>query len=250
MAKRSNSQIVQVITAMRSNGGFATLGQLYSLLDFSKWETQTPEASVRRIVQDNQEFFKIRPGLWALTEHREFVLKKFQLDGFDTDTPNEDTQERTKAFTHTFYQGLIVEIGNMKHLETCVPSADQNKMYLDKRLKEIVTLERVYDFTYPEYLKKAKTIDVIWFNERRLPFAFFEVEHTTNIEHSLVKFCEFQDYHAKFYIVAEEVKRGQFNALLERTTFKPLKGRVVFHNYENLASQHTKMCELAEIETI
>ena len=52
-----------VIDAMRANGGYATLQQLNMLVDFSTWKTKTPEASIRRIVQENDEFFRIQPGL-------------------------------------------------------------------------------------------------------------------------------------------------------------------------------------------
>lgn len=40
----------------------------------------------------------------------------------------------------------------------------------------------MYEFTYPEILRKAKTVDTVWFNERKMPCAFYEVEHTTDIK--------------------------------------------------------------------
>ncbi len=55
-----------VIEVMRKNGGYATLRQLNSLVDVSTWGTKTPFASIRRIVQLNDEFFRIQPGLWTL----------------------------------------------------------------------------------------------------------------------------------------------------------------------------------------
>ena len=58
-----------VIQVMQKNGGYATLGYLYQhVRDVPgvEWKTQTPFASIRRIVQDPRYFFKIRPGLWAL----------------------------------------------------------------------------------------------------------------------------------------------------------------------------------------
>ena len=60
------SQEQQVINVLRKTGGYATLRRLNELVDFSTWATKTPEASVRRIVQDSHEIFKIQPGLWAL----------------------------------------------------------------------------------------------------------------------------------------------------------------------------------------
>lgn len=36
-------------------------------------------------------------------------------------------------------QGLIIEIGNMKHYATYVPAQDQNRKFLEKPLKDICT---------------------------------------------------------------------------------------------------------------
>ena len=68
-------QYEQVIKTMRENGGFATLGYLNNNVDVSKWKTKTPYASIRRIVQDNRFFFKIKPGLWALIKTKLSVEK-------------------------------------------------------------------------------------------------------------------------------------------------------------------------------
>jgi len=59
------TQEQQVIEVLRRAGGYATLRRLNELVDFSTWATKTPEASVRRIVQNSPEIFKIQPGLWA-----------------------------------------------------------------------------------------------------------------------------------------------------------------------------------------
>ena len=65
------TQELQVIDAMRQQGGYATLRRLNETMDFTAWKTLTPEASVRRIVQQSKAIFKIQPGLWALEECRE-----------------------------------------------------------------------------------------------------------------------------------------------------------------------------------
>ena len=69
------SQKDNVIEAMRRNGGYATFQQLNQIVDFSNWKTKTPQASIRQIVQIHDEFFRIKPGLWALTECKEYVLR-------------------------------------------------------------------------------------------------------------------------------------------------------------------------------
>ena len=69
----------QVIEAMESNGGYATLKQLNQLVDVSSWETKTPDATIRRIVQTNDEFFKIKPGLWGLEDDETFSEGKIKM---------------------------------------------------------------------------------------------------------------------------------------------------------------------------
>ena len=43
---------------------------LYHLVDTSSWATKTPNESIRRIVQNSNEIFRIQSGLWALEEFR------------------------------------------------------------------------------------------------------------------------------------------------------------------------------------
>ena len=57
------TQEQQVIEVLRKFGGYATLRRLNELVDFSTWKTKTPEASVRRIVQESSQIFKIQPGI-------------------------------------------------------------------------------------------------------------------------------------------------------------------------------------------
>ena len=71
----------QVIEVMRNSGGYATLKQLYELVDYSRWKTHTPEHSIRKIVQKSDEFFRVKKGVWALKECKESVLKRFATEG-------------------------------------------------------------------------------------------------------------------------------------------------------------------------
>jgi hypothetical protein len=243
------NQIEQVIALMRKLGGYATFRQLNTLLDFSTWKTQTPQASVRRIVQESRAFFKIRPGLWALEAEKISVLKKLQLD--ITSQNIEDQQNRELLFTHTYIQGVLVEIGNIRKMGTCVPAHDRNLRFLETPLSNLTTVKTIYKFTtYQQIFNCAKTVDVIWFNNRNMPQAFFEIEHTTNIKNSLEKFFELQDYFARFCIVASEYRKQQFDNIFERSMFAPLKDRVDFIDYETLINQYNKMSELEKVPKI
>jgi hypothetical protein len=231
-------QYEQVIETMRNNGGYSTLGDLNRLVDVSKWETKTPFASIRRIVQMEPYFFKIRPGLWALTECKNTVLEKFQIQ-------DSTKKENVERFTHSYYQGLLLEIGNMKGYRTYFPAQDKNKLYLEKPLYKIASNEML-DFSYPNLVLRAKTVDVIWFNERKMPYSFFEIEHSTDIHNSLLKFVDLRDFYSKFYIIADKAREREFNTKYELSAFSVLKKekRVEFRDYNYISDLHTKTAEL------
>ena len=233
MKEKKYTQTQQVIDTLRQHGGYATLGSLYHMVDTSTWATKTPQESIRRIVQKSPDIFKIQPGLWALEEMRDAVLKKFELK-----LGNAKSEEQ---FSHGYYQGLLVEIGKFRHQTTYIPAQDQNKLFVDKKLGEITDTTELPDFTYDVLKRKARTIDVIWFNERRMPSEFYEVEHTTDIKNSLSKFYELQDFNAGFYIVADNSRKNEFEDKLHVSIFAPIEKRVKFLNYQQVADLYEGM---------
>lgn len=220
------NQTTQVIEAMRKEGGYATLRRLNEIVDFSTWKTKTPEASVRRIVQQTKEIFKIQPGLWALEEMRNEVLGKFELKVGD--------KKSEEMFSHGYYQGLLVEIGKYRNKITYIPAQDKNRKFMGQPLSEITNTTDIPNFTYDNLLKKAKTVDVIWFNERNMPSDFYEVEHTTDIKNSLSKFYELQDFYANFYIVADQHRKEEFEDKLQVSMFQSIEKRVRFLDYQRV----------------
>lgn len=235
MGQKKYTQAQQVIDTLRKIGGYATLGDLYHLVDTKSWATKTPNESIRRIVQQSGEIFKIQPGLWALEECREEVMRKFDIE------PQEE--KSVERFTHGYYQGLIIEIGNMKHYTTYVPAQDQNRKFIEKPLKDICSTIHIPAFSYKELTDRARTVDVIWFNERNMPDTFFEVEHSTDIQNSITKFCDLQDFNSRFLIVAPQNRKEQFDKVISRTTFKDVKKRVSFSSYESIYRQYELMCK-------
>ena len=138
---------------------------------------------------------------------------------------------------------MIVEICNLKGFQTFIPAQDKNKPFSQKKLGDVVNLTEFYQFTYEEVLKQALTIDVTWFNERKYPSAFFEVEHSTDIHRSLLKFMEFQDFRVEFHIVADGHRKSEFESKLSLTAFAPIKKLVKFWNYDAVATLHSRMSE-------
>jgi hypothetical protein len=230
------TQESQVIEAIRAAGGYATSRRLNEMLDFSTWKTHTPEASVRRIVQNSKAIFRIRPGLWALEECRKNVLAKFELK-----TGNAQSEER---FTHAYYQGLLVEIGKYRNQRTYVPAQDKNRLFIGQPLGNVSDTVEMPPFTYESLLKRARTIVVIWFNERAMPSAFYEVEHTTDIKNSLSKFFELQDFYAGFYIVADKHRHKEYEDKLRTSMFAPLINRISFINYEQVVGLHEGLTKI------
>lgn len=233
-----------VVAVMENNGGYATLGFLnQNVLKIKgcEWKTKTPFASIRRIVQDKRFFFKIRPGLWALKSFR---------DKLPAEILPERNQPKAKQeeYNHTYYQGLLVEIGNLKRFQTFVPSQDRNKIYLGKKLGDLATVGDFYRFSYDTITQRARTIDVSWFNMRKMPEKVFEVEHSTDIQNSLLKFIELQDFYLNFCIIADEARKREFEAKLSLNAFAPIKRRTNFLSYFQLSDWHTKTYAITSLE--
>lgn len=228
-----------VIHVMEQNAGYATLAHLYEhTLDIPgvSWKTKTPFASIRRIVQNEKYFFRIQPGLWALNDYKNKLPFSANID---KGAPEECKRE----FSHSYYQGLLVEIGNLQNLSTFVPAQDQNKQFIDKKLKELITVKGIHEFGYSKFVNVAKTIDVSWFNDRSMPHTFIEVEHTTNFFNSLIKFVELQDYNVDFWIAAPGQRTREFHTKSDKAAFEPIENRVQFLSYEKISNLHSNLYE-------
>ncbi|MBI1282369.1 MAG: hypothetical protein GC179_29855 [Anaerolineaceae bacterium] len=232
---------------MKANGGYSTLAHIYKeVLKVPNviWNTKTPFKSVNRIVQTHKEFFRIRPGLWGLEEFRNRIPA--DVIGLDEQKDNKILNE----YGHSYYQGLLVEIGNWEKYLTFVPAQDTGRMYLNTKLGDITTLTHIPQFTYQGLVKRARTIDVIWFNNKQMamPIRMYEVEHTTDIQNSLLKFTDLQDFNIKFHIVANSVRKEEFERKRKYQGFKEIQDRLKFLSYENLAELHTKTAEYVTVK--
>lgn len=227
---KKETQEHQVIDTLRREGGYATLRRLNEIMDFSTWKTKTPEATVRRIVQLSKQIFRIQPGLWALEDYREQVLQKMDLK-----PGNKHSEEQ---FSHGYYQGLLVNIGKFHQHLTYIPAQDRNRKFINQRLGDIVDTTELPSFTHKELMRRAKTVDVIWFNEREMPSSFYEVEHTTDIKNSLSKFYELQDFFAGFYIVADSSRKVEYEDKLHVSMFKAIEKRVKFLDYNRVVEMY------------
>jgi hypothetical protein len=239
--KSSTTQHEQVITVMGKNGGYATLGYLYQNVDVSNWGTKTPFKSINRIVLDKRFFFRIRPGLWALNDMKDKVLETLSIE--------KNKGKKSEEFNHSYFQGLLIEVGNLKGFQTFVPNQDRGKLYLKRPLGEVSTLKSIYEFSYEVFIKRARTVDVIWFNDRQMPVSFFEVEHSTDFNNSLIKFSDLKDFHSSFCIVADSRRKREFESKISANVFKEMLKRISFMNYDELSTIHTNTYKLLKAET-
>ncbi len=130
------------------------------------------------------------------------------MQKFDLKVGNRQSEER---FSHGYYQGMLVEIGKYNKKETYVPAQDKNRIFLDKHLGDITDTVTLPPFTYESLLRKARTIDVIWFND-------------------------LQDFYAKFYIVADKSRENEFLDKLNASIFNAISKRVRFLKYEQIVN--------------
>lgn len=233
------TQAQAVIETIDKLGGIATLNQInqhiFEIGD-CVWKTKTPFASVRRIVQQTKGIYKIKPGLYALETHR----KRLEHDGIYVQTEKNENDESVKTFNHSYYQGLLLEIGRMRRLDTYVPNQDKHKKFLTTPLGSIRTLQSIPSYSYANLVARSSTIDVIWFNTNHMPHSFYEIEHTTDIQNSLLKFNDLQDFYVRMVIVANEKRRSEYVNKLNYTAFDSLRNnnRVSFLSYEDLDKQY------------
>ena len=246
------TQAQAVLETIEMLGGIATLNQINQnifKLEECKWGTKTPFASIRRIVRHTNGIYRIKPGLYALESHRQ----ELENNGIVVQNEHNQDSEIVQTFNHAYYQGLLLEMGKMRHLDTFVPDQDKNKHFLNQAvLGDLRTIQAIPEFTFPQLVKRSSTIDVIWFNDRHMPHSFFEVEHSTDIQNSLLKFNDLQDFAARMIIVADEKRHNEFKTKLGYSAFEKLShdNRVKFLNYTSLEAQYEQEFEKQKFDFV
>ncbi|HWP93257.1 MAG TPA: hypothetical protein VNN20_13770 [Thermodesulfobacteriota bacterium] len=246
MPIKQHEAVIQTIERL---GGVATLGQLYQevlKIPDCKWGTKTPFASIRRIVQLRPEIYKIKPGLYGLVKFR----KQNEAKGILSETKENRNSPELQISNHYYYQGLLLTLGNLKQFKTFAPNQDKNKRFLNKTLNDLRSLVKIPPFSYPELVKRSETIDVIWFNHRGMPHSFFEVETSTDIQSSLAKYYDLQDFYVRMFIVADKIRRRDYETKIKRFSFKEINDRVQFLDFESLVKQYEYAMGYEKLEVV
>jgi len=192
---------------------------------------------------------KIKPGLYGLKKMKAEIENR----GIIIETGKNIDSKEFQEFNHSYYQGLLLIVGKLKGLSTFVPNQDKNRKFYDERkLGDISSMNELPKYSYDNIVQRSSTIDVIWFNERNLPHSFFEVEHSTDIQNSLLKFNDLQDFYSRMIIVADNKRKADYLNKIKYSSFKDLSinNRVSFLDYESLNKQYESLIEQQSFEII
>lgn len=232
--------IMQIID---KNGGYAELSYIYdnAIAEYQNiFNEKNYKTNIRSLLQkENKNYFRIKPGMWALNESKSKLPKDIQ-DMIEK--PSISYYERETE--HARMQANLIYIGKSLNFTTYIYAQDRNRVFSKgKRLNDIVDLTKIPNFTYKEILKKIRTIDVVWFDDDisinniiyRYPEVVFEVESSTNFKESLNKFNYLKMLNIRrMYIIAPEKREEQFNKIIELEDYKDIRSRVKFLHYEDI----------------
>ena len=82
-----------------------------------------------------------------------------------------------------------------------------------------------------------------------MPSSCFEVEHSTDISNSLLKFVELQDFHTKFRIVADRRRQREFLQKMRYRAFSAVSDHLRFISYDELSDWHARTHQLHLVES-
>jgi hypothetical protein len=237
--------------AIIDNGYVATLKQIYETVPkYRQMSGNTPQKTIQAIVQNHNIgniFVRLklsdksikRTGLYGLTEFMDKIPQEY-----NPNVVKDETQQQ--AITHSYIQGMLLEIGNLRGLKTFSPASDKNKIYAGKTIGELATLERLPIFTYDKIVDITKNIDVVYVNERKYPSAIIEIEHTTNFKNSLLKFLELQDFRLEMKIVAPMERKQEFEKVISMSAFSSIAKHVKFVDYNAVTRLYDAQLKLFE----
>jgi hypothetical protein len=142
------------------------------------------------------------------------------------------TEERSYPIinSHESAQYYLLELGNKLNFLTHTP--DLSKEFNGKKFGEIASIKQLA----PDIDKQEiRNIDVKWCHEDKFPYLCFEIEHSTNFRDALFRFNKLRLYNVRFFFVAAEHSRKDYENLIKDLPMKFEKDRLRFISYDDLA---------------
>ena len=212
---------------MLANGGTASLNLIYDQIEkyypeakqSASWDAGIRGVLYRELKYGNR-FKKIGISIYA-------------VNNYETEKASETTN---KVRVHSFMEGICIELGNAKKFNTY--TADPSALYRDNiRLHDIATLRSLPDFSYPDIIKEAKLIDVLWMSNRELSFpqyAFEVVDSIGTLDGAFKRCMQMQNFATKFFIVAPEKHRAKYEQTLGLELYNNVQDYFNFLSYDNI----------------
>lgn len=235
------TKIEAITKVMEDNGGTASLQMIYqeigkyypSIKSSSEWEAGI-RGVLYREVQNKRRFKKIGLSIYALDSYTEK----------DKPIPNDCIR------MHSYIEGICIELGNYNEYLTY--TADPSAHYRDNIvLKDIATLPIIPDFTYPQIIKEARRIDVLWFNKRGLKFPkyVFEVVDSINtMNGAFNRSIQLSNFLTHFTIVAPEQHREKFRQTIDLEVYQHRRDRFSFINYDEITELYESTVKKSQLE--
>lgn len=241
-----NDLIEEII---RNNNGISSLNYLYEkaplyrLLPVGDWQKTLRGVLYREV--NRGRFKKIGLGVYALSSYEN------ENTAFFSALRREPYQKYLTMIEdiHSTIEGMLIEIGNFFEYKTY--TSDINKDFDSKKLKELCSLSKIPDFTYPELKSIVSKIDTIWFSKTKLPFPkfIFEVESTTDFTNSMLKMYQIINYDSRFILVAPKRKEKKFKERLTREPFESVRNKFGFRSFEEVVKLYFSSVEHYELKS-
>jgi len=143
------------------------------------------------------------------------------------------TKEVKEITNHSEAEFILLKLGQILGYDTYSP--DKNKEAYSQKLKDLISLDAIPQFTTPNLLDTIKNIDIIWF-EDEFPVCCFEVEHTTGVTSGLLRLYQTSQLNTKLFIIAPADVLKKFETEMDKIPFSKMKNRYIFRSYEDLAN--------------
>lgn len=83
-----------------------------------------------------------------------------------------------------------------------------------------------------------------------MPSRLFEIEHSTDIQNSLLKYNDLQDFNTRMLIVSSGKRKKEFETKIRYSSFQEIIKRVEFLSFDSLVKQYELANEASRHETI
>ncbi|MEA3442775.1 MAG: hypothetical protein U9R04_04750 [Chloroflexota bacterium] len=186
--------------------------------------------TIRRVVRQYKIFEPVSPERSGIYKVVEEISIRPEAQGF-TKEPEID---------HGIAQGMLVTLGKIYGYETYAPPHDQTiRSFLDKPLRDFVTVSDCTDIFRGPNLSKIREIDSLWFDEDDyglFPVYAFEVEETTRVKSGLDRLLKIpRRFPARFFVIGPSTKeKDLFERYINQTPFRDFRDRFLFKLYEEL----------------